>query len=241
MLASDEGGVSEAEEQRRRQMATIIKAEDIHTDAQGVQRVTFNLSDLSVEAGGYLDRVRQEAAQILSSAREEAAQIRRDAEIQGRQSATENAQQAVRQTVTEQLTALLPAIQASVGEFRQMRETWLKQWEENGLRLAVTIAERVIRREIQQCPEITTGLIREALELASGSGQIELRLHPEDKEVLGEQAERIADEFRSLGATEVVADPSIERGACRVETQFGSIDQQITSQLKQIESELLAQ
>jgi flagellar assembly protein FliH len=221
-------------------MATIIKAEDIHTDAQGVQRVTFNLSDLSVEAGGYLDRVRQEAARIVSSARQEAEQIRRDAEIEGQQSATENAQQAVRQTVTEQLTALVPTIQASVDEFRQMRESWLKKWEENGLRLAVAIAERVIRRELSETPDITAGLIREAIELASGSGQIELRLHPVDKELLGAQAERIADEFRSLAKTEVVADPTIERGGCRVETQFGSIDQQITTQLNRIESELLA-
>ena len=41
-----------------------------------------------------------------------------------------------------------------------------------------------------------------------------------------------------LGDAEVVADATIERGGCRVETRFGTIDQQFESQLKRIEEEL---
>ena len=42
----------------------------------------------------------------------------------------------------------------------------------------------------------------------------------------------------SLGVTQVVADAAITPGGCRVDTEFGSLDQQIEAQLNRITSEL---
>ena len=41
-----------------------------------------------------------------------------------------------------------------------------------------------------------------------------------------------------LANTELVADPQITQGGCRVETRFGVIDQQFEAQLARIEDEL---
>jgi len=49
----------------------------------------------------------------------------------------------------------------------------------------------------------------------------------------------LIDEMAALGSAEVTADAQITPGGCRVETRFGSIDQQFESQLKRIEEELL--
>jgi flagellar biosynthesis/type III secretory pathway protein FliH len=43
----------------------------------------------------------------------------------------------------------------------------------------------------------------------------------------------------AVGGAEVVSDTTIEQGGSRVETRFGTIDQQIESQLKRIEDELI--
>ena len=40
-----------------------------------------------------------------------------------------------------------------------------------------------------------------------------------------------------LGDAELVADPAITPGGCRVETRFGVIDQQFETQLARIEEE----
>ena len=64
------------------------------------------------------------------------------------------------------------------------------------------------------------------------------RLHPDDVQTLGDQVSQIAAGLQSVGATGVVADPQVTRGGCRVETRFGTIDQQFESQLKRIEEEL---
>ena len=62
---------------------------------------------------------------------------------------------------------------------------------------------------------------------------------PEDYKSLGRQVRALIDAMSALGDAEVTPDPAIGQGGCRVETRFGAIDQQIESQLKRIEEELV--
>ena len=120
----------------------------------------------------------------------------------------------------------------------QSKDAWLKNWETKVVQLAIGIAERVVRRELQHSPEITLDLVREAVELASGTAQIQVHLNPVDHKTLGQHAEQIVNQLRELGPAEVVADEKVSVGGCLVTTQFGEIDQQIESQLARIEEEL---
>ena len=120
----------------------------------------------------------------------------------------------------------------------ETKHTWLREWETQALRMAIQIAERVIRREIKSTPSISLRLIQETLELATGCSNVILHLHPKDFEVLGERIEGLTSRINSLGNIEVVSDEKTSRGGCLVETQFGSIDQQIETQLLRIEEEL---
>ena len=107
------------------------------------------------------------------------------------------------------------------------------------MRLAAGIAARVIRREVRAQPEITLALVREALELAAGSPTVRVHLNPKDYKLLGTQVRAMIDAMSALGGAEVVSDAAIEQGGSRVETRFGTIDQQIESQLDRIEEELI--
>ena len=108
------------------------------------------------------------------------------------------------------------------------------------MHLATAIAARVIRREVRQQPDITLALVREALDLAAGSPNVRLHLNPEDYKSLGAQVRTLIDAMSALGDAEVTPDAAIGQGGCRVETRFGTIDQQIESQLTRIEEELAA-
>ncbi len=105
--------------------------------------------------------------------------------------------------------------------------------------MAGAIAARVIRHELRRQPEITLTLVREALELAAGSPGVRLRLNPDDHKALGAQVRALIDAMSALGDAEVTADAEISPGGCRVETRFGTIDQQFESQLQRIEEELI--
>jgi len=220
-------------------VSTIIKATD---RARGIEPVAFNFDDMAVKAGAYLDGVRQQANQVVSRAQQQAEQTRRKIEEESRRKGYADGQREIHQLVEkklgEQLATLLPALAAAIQEIQHAKQAWLNHWERNAVHLATAMAERIVRREIQQKPEITLALVRESLELAAGSSTVRVLLNPKDHEALQPKAGVLVREMGVLGACEIVADPAISPGGCRVETDFGTIDQQIETQLKRIEEEL---
>jgi flagellar assembly protein FliH len=221
-------------------MAGIIKASSTIASGHEPKAAAFNFSDMGDRANSYLDQVRGQAEEILSAARSEAEQIRARAQAEGRQAALKAAEGALKTRLEEQLKQILPALENAAQQVVQAKEQWQRYWEQNLLTLAARIAERVIRRELAREPEITVGLVREALELATGTQAITVRLHPDDQAALGESVQQVASRMARLGPVQVVGDLSVTRGGCRVESEFGVIDQQIESQLARIESELAA-
>jgi flagellar assembly protein FliH len=216
-------------------MPTIIRATDRES---APHTVAFNFDDMTAQANRYLERVRGEAAQIVRRAQEQATamrgQIRREAEAEGRQAAL----QAVNQMVGQQMATALPALQKAVEDIRHAKQAWLRHWEQSAVHVAAAMAQRVLRRELTRQPEVTLTLVREALELAAGSTQLRIHLHPDDHRALASQVGALAKEMASVADAELIADPEITPGGCRVETGFGVIDQTFEAQLVRIEEEL---
>ncbi|HEX4144392.1 MAG TPA: FliH/SctL family protein [Pirellulales bacterium] len=199
---------------------------------------TFNLEDLTARASTYLTDVRAQAASLLVKAGREAVEIRQRAEQDGRQAAQRAAEAQIDERIGKQMTSLLPALTEAVEGIVQARQTWLAHSETAMLKVATAIASRIARREVARQPDITLALIREALEMAAGSTQIQLRLNPTDHAALGGQVQTLVAELARVGGAEVIADETISPGGCRVDTRSGSIDQQFEAQLARIEEEL---
>jgi flagellar assembly protein FliH len=213
-------------------MATILRAADATHDPLAV---AFNFDDLAAQANHYVERARMEAAEIVAGAQDQADAIRQQAAEEGRQAALAE----VEQMVARQVAPALAALQQASGDLQQAKQAWVSHWEASAVHVAGAIAARVIRHELTRQPEITLTLVREALELAAGSPNVRLRLNPDDHQALGAEVRMLIDAMSALGGAEVTADAAISRGGCRVETRFGTIDQQFESQLSRIEEELI--
>jgi flagellar assembly protein FliH len=213
-------------------MATIIRAADATRQPHAV---AFNFNDILAQADQCLEQARSEAAELVGRAREQADAVRRQASDEGRQAAMDE----VEQMVARRIAPAMAALQRAVDDLQQAKQAWLAHWETSAIRLSGAIAARVIRHELTRQPEITLTLIREALELAAGSPSVRLRLNPADHQALGAEVRTLIDTMSAVGSAEVTADPAISPGGCRVETRFGTIDQQFQSQLSRIEEELI--
>ncbi len=212
-------------------MPTIIRPGEHH---RSTQAAAFNFEDLARQAKQYLDQVRAEAGKIIAEAHTQAAQIRKQAEIDGRRAAME----AQQRLVAEQLAGVLPALRQAVAQIEQSRDGWLRHWEQAAVEVAAAIAARVVRSELTRRPEIPVNLVREALQLAAGNTRVRIALAPADHQKIAEQVQSLVEEMAGLTAAEIVPDADVSPGGCRVETQFGLIDQQIESQLRRIVEEL---
>lgn len=217
-------------------MSTVIKTAD---SAHGIRSVAFNFDDLASQADAYLRGIRAQAEKIVAKAASDAATLRKTAEAEGRRAGEEAIESLVDKKVAGQLETVLPALRSAIVDIERSKQGWVASWERHAIHLAAAIASRICRREVQRQPEITVDLVREALELAGANSRVRLSLNPDDKAAIDRQLDLVVAEFSRVATTEILADPQITRGGCRVESEFGVIDQQFEAQLKRIEEELI--
>jgi flagellar assembly protein FliH len=222
-------------------MATIIrkdKPNDLHA-GRAVQPVAFSFADMRGQADDYLETVRQEAAKIVQQAHRDAERIRRQADAAGRKAAEATAERILEDRVAKRMESIVPALDEIVRQIDDAKGEILSRWERSALTVITAIAARVIRRELAQHPEISLDLIAEALRLATGADDVTLHINPADYENMRPQIEHLSATLSRLAPSQIVADDAISIGGCRVETKFGAIDQQVESQLRRIEEELV--
>jgi flagellar assembly protein FliH len=220
-------------------MATIIKThEPQRPSGTALRAVAYDLTDMAAQAENYLGSVQGQAAEIVEQAKREAEAIRQQAEAAGRRAAEQAIERILDEKVAKQMKTLTPALQAAAKQVEDAKQAWLRHWERTAVDLAVAIAGRLVRGEIQRRPEIRAAWIREALELAAGSGDVTIRLNPADQETLAGHVKLLSAAFAPLAKVVVVADELISPGGCRLVTEFGAIDQQIETQLERVKEEL---
>jgi flagellar biosynthesis/type III secretory pathway protein FliH len=220
-------------------MATIIKREsEFYPSGTRLSAMALDMNDMSGQADEYLEAVRAEALKIVEVARQEALAVRAQSELAGREAAEAAIERILEEKVAQQMKSLTPALAQASKQIEDSRQEWLQTWESRTVQLACAIARRIVRRELQHQPDLPTKWVAEALRMCAGSAEITLRLNPADHATLGGQAAKLAEEFHSAAPAKIVADESITPGGCRVETEFGSIDQQIETQLERIAEEL---
>lgn len=112
-----------------------------------------------------------------------------------------------------------------------------QQLEDEIVTLVISMVRQLIRREVKLDPAQIVGVVREALAvLPIGVRNIRVILHPDD-------ADLVRDAY-ALGEHDqkwqIVEDPVIQRGGCRVQTDTSQIDATLESRLNSLIAPLLA-
>ena len=226
----------------------LVKANDIRPLGS---KVAFNYEDLRKNCDEYVSRAKEQARQLIEAAQNEAETIRRqaseagrrDGRAQGLQDAKDEidlkARELSEQLAAETLSTVLPAMTAAANMLQLERDRWLIEWETGVIRLCVAIAEKILRRKLEQEPEIGRDLILEAVKHVTGNTQLKLKLNPTDLERLGDYAEEVVRSIASCGEATLVADSSVTPGGCVIETQHGTVDARLETQLQRIADELI--
>ena len=101
--------------------------------------------------------------------------------------------------------------------------------------LAMTIAKHMVRREIKTNPGEIVAVVREAAALLpSTSRTIKIFVHPDDAAVLEQSLS-----FSEQGLWELLEDPALTRGGCRLATESAQLDASIETRLAAVVAELM--
>jgi len=130
-----------------------------------------------------------------------------------------------------ELQPVIEKMSRAVEELAGMRSHLRKEAEGDTIKLAMAIARRILRRELAADPEVLQGILRAALERLKGQEISRVRVHPSHAALVT----ACLQGGTGGNPIEVIADPSRDPGDVIFETQRGSLDASVESQLQEIE------
>ncbi len=176
---------------------------------------------LGLVAGDYKTRDRalqQEIATATEAARKQAFQ-------EGVAQANANAAQAIEQ---ERL-----ALCQALADFAVQRKDYFRRIESQAVRLALSIARKILHREAQIDPLLLAGVVRVALEGVQRGSKLVLHTSPGS---VRSWAEFCAKNLAGDRTVDVVADERLTNHQCVLEAEVGSTEIGLDAQLHEIES-----
>ena len=134
------------------------------------------------------------------------------------------------EAVTARTAAMAQRLTESFEELATLRTEVLRRSEQQTVQLALTIAKRVIQREISLDRTILVGMAHAALDRLAECVRATIRLHPDDYAAVAASL----PEHNPDGHVQVTADTTVIRGGCVVQSDFGLMDVSHQAQLEEL-------
>lgn len=201
----------------------IIKSKNQKAIVNGVFRalVKHQILEAEAEAVSILQSARANAERLINEAQAQADRIRKDAYLAGRSEAE-----------SELLEDLF--------EIKEKRGQVLRTVEEDVLKLAVKLAEKIIGREVEENKDARAEIVANALRAARQQEMLTVRVNANDLPLLERMRDEKANAFGRGQYIDFVADQTVKNGGCIVESESGTVDARLETQLRILENALLA-
>jgi flagellar assembly protein FliH len=133
--------------------------------------------------------------------------------------------------------AMLRRVAQTLEDLGHLRKTIIRETERQMVQLSLTLARRVVLREVSLDPTLVAAMAHVALERLGESTPATIKLHPDDYSIIC--AER-GDDWEG-GQVTILPDTSVIRGGCLVESDFGTVDGSLDAQFEEMARALLGE
>lgn len=206
-----------AEVKRQTDQAQVIKTE-AEAEAQRI------VSEAEAKAQEILDRARQDANDIMDNTSREGFET-------GRQEGYQSGEEEVKRLV-ERTHKIYESVMAS-------REDILSSTEQQIVELVILMARKVVKVISENQKSVVIANILQALKKVKGRGNVNIHVNLEDVKLTTQHTQDFINQIENVQGVTVLEDSSVEKGGCVIETDFGSIDARISSQLTELEQKIL--
>ena len=169
----------------------------------------------------------------ISEKRKHAAEIERarlDGIEQGKAIGRESAQQ--------ELAPALELMQNYATMLAAERADLAARLESQLIALATQMAERILNAELSVNPELLAEIVKNAFRSLGEANQVTVRVHPKDLAILQERAQEVAQQLASSASLTLRPDDSLMRGDCLIDSDIGSLDAKLSTQLETLKQQL---
>jgi type III secretion protein L len=163
---------------------------------------------------------RQSAQRILAEARKEREEILARAREQGREEGL------------AQATELVLRAKMRAGDI-------LARQERDVVALACKIAEKIIGRDVERDPKLLADICARAIEELRNARAVVLRVHPQSAAVLRAHKAELMERIGRVVDVAIREDADVAPVGCIVQTEFGTVDAQLSTQFEMLRNVLL--
>jgi flagellar assembly protein FliH len=117
-------------------------------------------------------------------------------------------------------------------------QSTIENSEEAILVLAVQVAERIMKQELERKPESFVPIVKDAILSIKDQRGLSIYLHPDNYEYVLAQKSELERVLDSKAELSLFVNESLETGSCVIEHPFGKIDASVDTQLNQIQQVL---
>jgi flagellar assembly protein FliH len=134
----------------------------------------------------------------------------------------------------KKVEAIMLRYSDAIHELGRLKSRLYIEVERQVVKLAVEVARKIVHREIQADREIIQTLVKVALSHAAEKSAVTVHLHPVDYNYVLEHRGQL-EQGQEGREVVLLADKSIERGGCLVQTECGDIDARIEEEFRELE------
>jgi type III secretion protein L len=167
------------------------------------------------EANAIVEAANRRAAEILEEAKRERSEVIAKAKEAGRQEGLKK--------VTEEFA-----------KSHIQRGEMIARAESDMLKLALKIAEKIIGRDLERDPAIIANICATAIENVRNAQSMVLRVNPQDASVLRDRRKQLMEMIGRVKDISIKDDPDVAQFGCVIETDSGTIDAQLVTQLEML-------
>jgi type III secretion protein L len=208
----------------------VIKGKD-----KSSSTVREDLSRDSIEQDGVIRgevySASAKARELLQKAQQEAEAIIRKAE-ETAEKQRQNGYDTGYQEGLAQTTELLV-------KARQEQEQFVKNANRDLMDLAFKIAEKIIGKQLEIDPDTILEIVKQAMQTVRQTKQLTIRVHPEDAKRLKANEEELQEALGRQRIFDIVEDKKIQQGGCIIESEIGTVQAQLSTQLERLKKILL--
>lgn len=138
-----------------------------------------------------------------------------------------------------EVNRLIERMHTIVEKTMEKRQEILSETEQQIVDLVLLLARKVVKVISENQKNVVTSNIIHALRKIKTKGDVTIRVNLLDVQMTTEHIKDFLGHAESVQNITVVEDISVDQGGCIVETDFGSIDARISSQLHELEQKII--
>ncbi|WP_053075064.1 flagellar assembly protein FliH [Ornithinibacillus californiensis] len=208
--------------------------DQIQNELAKLQSIQENIESLKQQQASLITDTENQIIQAKETWEQEKINLIEETKKQGYQAGFEHGEIESKQQFQHLIVQANSIIQAAKKDY----ELTLEKSEETILLLAVHVAEKILKHELEQNSESFLPIVKDAISAIKDQREISIYLHPDHYEYVLAQKNELDRILDSKATLSIYLNERLEYGSCVIEHPFGKIDASIDTQLLNIQQVL---